>query len=116
MGIFVEDLMMRSVSSAAEIAKKVSELIDSKADRLWVPVTVDAVIFYWLRKILPRSLFHKFMYTLLPKIRRWGFRGGHRAISLTRLDNRSSLPSQPRESSPESSDVNGQHGYQPFGL
>lgn len=111
MGIFVEDLMLRSISTSADIAKKVCDLIDSKSDKLWVPVTADAVIFYWLRKILPRSLFHKFMYALLPKIRLWGLRGRHRAISLAQLGSQNSLQSQRKRTSAESSDVDGQHDY-----
>ncbi len=80
MGQFVEKLMLRSLSTPETIAEKILELIEKKSLPLWVPVTLDAILFYWMRKILPRSLFHRLMYRLLPHINEWGKKPYSRTI------------------------------------
>lgn len=72
MGNFVARLMQRSRSTPDSIANQILQVIDNPRPPLWIPVTLDAVIFYWLRKLLPRYVFHKAMFQLLPNVKCWG--------------------------------------------
>lgn len=72
MGNFVAKLMNKSFITPENVAKKILKLMNQKHPTFWQPVTPDASTFYWLRKLLPRHLFHKVMYRLLPKISDWG--------------------------------------------
>lgn len=72
MGKFVARLMQRSRSTPDSIANQILQVIDNPRPPLWIPVTLDAVIFYWLRKLLPRYVFHKAMFQLLPNVKCWG--------------------------------------------
>jgi len=74
MGVFVERLMRRSFTPPEKIADTVIEIIQSPEPPLWVPVTLDAFGFFWLRKLLPRTFFHKFMFRFLPAVRSWGLK------------------------------------------
>ena len=71
MGPFVEKIMNRSSVSPEMIAKKILNIIEMKNPPLWFPVTPDASLFFYLRKILPRRLFHGIMYRLLPNSKNW---------------------------------------------
>ncbi|MFS4459549.1 SDR family NAD(P)-dependent oxidoreductase [Bdellovibrio sp. HCB2-146] len=71
---FIEKLMSWSLSSPEQIAKKVQKVIEKKNPPLRVLVTLDAFLFAWVRRVLPASLFHRIMFSLLPGSRRWGER------------------------------------------
>lgn len=71
-GPFIERLMGASRATPLAIAARIMHLIDSKNPPLWVPMTIDAKLFAFLRKVLPRTIFHKLMYQLLPESRKWG--------------------------------------------
>lgn len=72
MGPFIERLMSLSLTNPDKVAKKIIRLIDRKKPPLWVSGTLDAVIFFWIRKLLPRRLFHKIMFSFLPGSRKLG--------------------------------------------
>lgn len=72
MGSFVEKLMLRSLATPEKITRRIIREIENPNSSLWIPATADAIVFYWLRKLLPRTLFHKFMYSRLPSIQNWG--------------------------------------------
>lgn len=69
---FVKKLMHKSRASPEQIAQKILNLMTMENPPLWMPVTHDAQIFFWVRKILPRRIFHIVMYRFLPNVRQWG--------------------------------------------
>lgn len=71
MGPFVEKLMKFSLSTPEAIAKKILYTIQKENPPLWVPVTIDAVIFYYLRKLIPRRWLMPVLFFLLPKSKDW---------------------------------------------
>ena len=71
MSPFVEKIMNRSTVGPDDIAQKILTIIKMQNPPLWIPVTPDAILFFYLRKILPRRLFHEIMYKLLPNSKNW---------------------------------------------
>jgi short-subunit dehydrogenase len=74
MGQFVDNLMLKSFSTPETISDKIIQLIEKKSPPLWYSATLDASLFFWLRKILPRRVFHKIMFAMLPQVSHWGER------------------------------------------
>lgn len=72
MAPFIAKLMQFSPSTPEKIAKKIHKVICSKNPPLRIPVTIDALFFGLIRKLLPRKLYHALMYYTLPRIYRWG--------------------------------------------
>jgi len=69
---FVEKLMTRSFSDAEHVAGKVIRIMEKKIPPLRYPATQDAHLFYWLRRLLPRRIYHRILYYALPEIKNWG--------------------------------------------
>ena len=69
---FVETLMRWSATTPEKIAGKILRLMERKRAPLWKPATADALVFGWLRKLLPRRVFHKLMFLMLPGSKKWG--------------------------------------------
>ncbi|MES2803186.1 MAG: SDR family oxidoreductase [Bdellovibrionota bacterium] len=74
MSPFVESLMKWAFATPESIARKVERLIEQKNPPLRLRVTLDAVLFSMLRKLMPEFMFHKVMFLLLPGSRLWGHR------------------------------------------
>lgn len=74
MSPFIESLMRWAFATPESIAHKVERLIEQKNPPLRLRVTMDAVVFSFLRKLLPEFMFHKVMFLLLPGSRLWGHR------------------------------------------
>jgi short-subunit dehydrogenase len=74
MAPFIEGLMKWAFATPEAIAHKIEKIMKSKNPPLRKRVTIDAVVFSILRKILPESIFHKVMFILLPGSRLWGHR------------------------------------------
>lgn len=72
MAPFIAKMMKLSPTTPEKIAKRIHKIINSKNPPLRSSVTVDAYLFGFLRKWLPRNLYHSLMYYSLPKIFRWG--------------------------------------------
>lgn len=72
MGPFIKQLMERSPSTPEKIAQQILQLIQQKNPPLWSSATIDAALFFWIRKLLPRRFFHRIMYFLLPNANKWG--------------------------------------------
>lgn len=72
MAPFIAKMMRFSPSTPETIAEKIHKVINSKNPPLRIPVTIDALIFGLIRKLLPRKLYHSLMYYALPKVYRWG--------------------------------------------
>lgn len=66
MGPFVAKFMNLSPSTPEHVAKRIIHLIEMEKPPLWVAGTLDASLFFWLKKLSPRRLFHKIMFSFLP--------------------------------------------------
>lgn len=75
MAPFVEKLMRKSPSNAGDVARKVIRVMEMRRPPLRCPATPDAHVFYWLRRMLPRRLYHRVLYYMLPGIAHWGKSG-----------------------------------------
>ncbi len=72
MGPFIAKTMERTTSSPQSVARTVRRTLQKKRPCLRVPATWDARFFATLRRIMPRFLYHRFLYSRLPRIKRWG--------------------------------------------
>ena len=71
MAPFVAKMMNASSSSAEDVARTILKTIKKKHPRLRIPATLDAYFFYWLRRLLPRRLYHRILYWGLPGAKNW---------------------------------------------
>ncbi len=71
MGHFIERMMTRSSATSTGVAKVIVKTLRRKRPPLRVPATPDAVAFYYLRRLLPRCLYHGILYRNLPDIEHW---------------------------------------------
>jgi NAD(P)-dependent dehydrogenase (short-subunit alcohol dehydrogenase family) len=69
---FVAKLMGYSQTTPATIALLVLDVIRTQNPPLWIPATLDAEFFYYLRRFVPRRILHPVLYTLLPGVSSWG--------------------------------------------
>jgi short-subunit dehydrogenase len=78
MAPFIARLMRLSLTSPSSIAKTVFKVIRTENPPLWIPATLDAYVFYYLRRFVPRRLLMTVLFYGLPKVRRWGRKYSHR--------------------------------------
>lgn len=65
--------LMRSTWATPEhVAEEIIRAIRARHPRLRVRATPDALIFDYLRRWLPRRLYHRVLYASLPNVSRWG--------------------------------------------
>lgn len=69
---FVTLMMEHAPQTASDIADLILYTLDRRRPPLRVPATLDAHLFALMRRLLPRSLYHRLLYLLLPGIRQWG--------------------------------------------
>ncbi|MCM2281872.1 MAG: SDR family NAD(P)-dependent oxidoreductase [Bdellovibrionaceae bacterium] len=69
---FIEKLMGASFTTPQSVAKKILKVIQTEKPPLWIPATIDASIFYYLRRWIPRRILLPLLFTMLPKSRKWG--------------------------------------------
>lgn len=81
MSEFVEKLMLRSISNPRRVADVVVRTIQKENPPLWIPATLDAFLFYYLRRLLPRSWLLPFLYWCLPNSHIWGRGYSHKRQS-----------------------------------
>ncbi|MBL4770300.1 MAG: SDR family oxidoreductase [Planctomycetes bacterium] len=72
MGPFIAKTMERTTSSPESVARTVRRTMQEKRPCLRVPATWDARFFAALRRIMPRAIYHRFLYSRLPNIKSWG--------------------------------------------
>lgn len=72
MSCFIEDLMQRTHATSESVADHVIETMESKRPPLRVPATIDAFFFTFLRRFMPRKLYHWILYRNIPGIKSWG--------------------------------------------
>lgn len=78
MSPFVEKMMNRSISTPQKVAHQVLGVIRTQDPPLWLPVTLDAKVFYYIRRLLPRRLLLPFLFWCLPNAHTWSRRYSHR--------------------------------------
>lgn len=71
MGCFVEKLMKKALVNSNDVARKILKTIDDPSPPLRVIPSLDATFFAFLRRMLPRPIYHKILYLSLPGIREW---------------------------------------------
>jgi short-subunit dehydrogenase len=69
---FIEKMMRLSPTTPERVARKILKVIQTESPPLWVPATWDAIIFYYLRRFIPRRMFHPFLFMALPHRKLWG--------------------------------------------
>jgi short-subunit dehydrogenase len=72
MSPFVEKLMRNSFSTPEKIARLILKVIKKENPPLWIAATLDASIFYYIRRLLPRRLLLPILFYALPGARHWG--------------------------------------------
>lgn len=72
MGPFIAKTMQRTTASPQSVARTVRRTLEQKRPCLRIPATWDARFFAALRRVTPRFLYHRFLYSRLPNIKRWG--------------------------------------------
>ncbi len=72
MSQFVEKFMTKSKSTSASVAKRIYKATQMDNPPLRMAGTRDAWLFYFLRRLLPRALYHKLLYMSLPGRKEWG--------------------------------------------
>lgn len=75
---FIAGLMNRSLSNPEAIARLILKVIRTENPPLWIPATLDAVVFYYVRRLIPRRFLLPVLFLFLPKSRSWGAGYSHR--------------------------------------
>jgi hypothetical protein len=78
MAPFVEKLMEASFTTPAMIAQKILKVIKTENPPLWIPVTLDAFVFYYLRRLVPRRFLLPLLFATLPHSQEWAKDYTHR--------------------------------------
>ncbi len=73
MGPFIEKLMRLSWTTPQDVAQKVLWVVQKENPPLWVPATADAILFYYIRRILPRRWLMPILFFFLPNSKKWAF-------------------------------------------
>lgn len=72
MSPFIEKLMKLSFTTSEQVAAVILRNMQKKNPPLRVPATPDALLFSVLRRVLPRSWYHRLLYRFLPNVKNWG--------------------------------------------
>lgn len=71
---FVGKLMSKSPTNPRSVAKKILWAIQKQNPPLWIPATLDAYFFYYVRRLLPRRFLHPILFYFLPNATKWADR------------------------------------------
>ncbi|NJL25693.1 MAG: SDR family oxidoreductase, partial [Calothrix sp. SM1_5_4] len=85
---FIEKLMGLSLTTPESVARQILNVIQRQNPPLWIPVTLDAKFFYYLRRFVPRRLLVALLFSALPNVRKWARQYTHRRGGLRRESNR----------------------------
>lgn len=77
---FIEKLMNKSWATPEKIARLILRVIRTENPPLWVPATFDALLFYYLRRWIPRRLLLPILFAALPNARRWAEGYTHKRV------------------------------------
>ncbi len=78
MSPFIAFMMKHSFTTADDVAKQILRVIKKQNPPLWIPATLDAKVFYYIRRILPRRLLLPFLYWCLPNAKTWSQAYSHK--------------------------------------
>jgi NAD(P)-dependent dehydrogenase (short-subunit alcohol dehydrogenase family) len=90
----IAGLMTLTFYTPRDVAETILDVIEQKNPPLWVPGTLDAQLFDYLRRIIPSGLYHRLLYAFLPRIWRWGQSG---SLALSSLPPKNSPPARVSE-------------------
>ncbi|MGE0632157.1 MAG: SDR family NAD(P)-dependent oxidoreductase, partial [Pseudobdellovibrionaceae bacterium] len=71
MSPFIEKMMTRSRATPGRVARLILDVIKTENPPLWIPATLDATIFYFIRRLLPRRLLLPVLFMCLPNTKKW---------------------------------------------
>ncbi len=71
MAPFVAKMMNLSPTDPKRVAKIILKTIKKSDPPLWIPATLDAWAFYYVRKLLPRRFLLPILFFFLPNARNW---------------------------------------------
>ena len=74
MGPFIKKLMKISWTTSDDVARKILWVVRKENPPLWVPATHDAIVFYLLRRLIPRRWLMPILFFFLPKSKLWALR------------------------------------------
>ena len=69
MAPFVEGLMKRAFATPDVVARRILATLERRHPPLRMSATIDARLFYLLRRLLPRRVYHEVLYRMLPHVR-----------------------------------------------
>ncbi len=69
---FIARLMRLSLATPERVARRILRCMRQSDPPLRLPGTIDAHLFTLLRRLLPRTLYHRLLYAFLPNVRDWG--------------------------------------------
>jgi hypothetical protein len=72
MSVLIAQSMQRVQATNETIAQKIAEILHLRHPPLRIHITFEALLFYWIRKVLPPTLYHWVVYQFLPDIQLWG--------------------------------------------
>lgn len=72
MADFIAKIMKRTRATPEDVARSILRTIRKPDPPLRVPATFDAHLFSFLRRLLPRGLYHRLLYRMLPNVSTWG--------------------------------------------
>ena len=72
MAPFIARLMGLATATPDAVADRVMRVVEQRRPPLRVSATIDARVFYLLRRVLPRRLYHLLLYHSLPSVSSWG--------------------------------------------
>lgn len=78
MSPFVARLMGLSLTTPESFARLILRTIRRQHPPLWIPATVDAFFFSWLRRLVPRRWLLPLLFACLPQARSWARGQTHR--------------------------------------
>jgi hypothetical protein len=85
MAPFIARLMRLARATPETIARRIVRTMHRRWPPLRVPVTFDAAVFGWMRRWLPRPLYHWLLYRSLPGVKQWGRLPPPRSVEDDRL-------------------------------
>jgi NAD(P)-dependent dehydrogenase (short-subunit alcohol dehydrogenase family) len=80
MSPFIAKLMRLARATPDSIAKRIVRVMHRRRPPLRIPVTLDARVFSFLRRWMPRGFYHWLLYRSLPGIKRWGLPPPRRSV------------------------------------
>lgn len=75
---FIERLMGLSLTTPEQVARRILKVIHREKPPLWIPATLDAMVFYYLRRFVPRKILLPLLFAALPGVRKWARHYTHR--------------------------------------